>query len=81
MSGVTLGLVSGPASSVSLLMTWMRGLSAPSVILQMTPSWEGVLICLGVGRPYREIWTGWIAELRPILGHRTWLVIGLGRSS
>ena len=27
--------------------TWMRLLSAPSVSLQMTPSWEEVLICLG----------------------------------
>ena len=30
----------------SLLMILMRGLSAPSVNLQMTPSWEGLLICL-----------------------------------
>ena len=27
-------------------MLWMRGLSAPSVSLQMTPSWEAVSICL-----------------------------------
>ena len=49
-----------------LLMIWMRGLSAPSISLQMTPSWYEVLICFGVGRPFRGIWTGWIAELRPM---------------
>jgi len=32
----------------------------------MTPSWEEVSICLGVGRPYRGIWTGWITALRPM---------------
>jgi len=46
----------------SLLMTWMRALNAPSVSLHMTPSWQEVLICLGVGRPYR---VNWIAGLRP----------------
>ena len=50
--------------SLSLLMTWMRALSAPLLSLQMTPSWREVLICLGIGRPYRMIWTGWIAGLR-----------------
>ena len=35
-SGQYLGML----CSVSLLMTWMRALSAPSVSLQMTPSWE-----------------------------------------
>jgi len=29
----------------------------------MTSSWEEVFICLGVGRPYRGIWTGWINGL------------------
>ena len=43
----------------------MRGLSAPSVSLQMTPSWVGVSICLMVGRFYRGIWTGWIDGQRP----------------
>ncbi len=28
---------------------------------------RGMSICLGVGRAYREIWTGWIAGLRPII--------------
>ena len=32
---------------MSLLMTWMRALSAPSRSLQMTPSWLEVSICLG----------------------------------
>jgi len=26
----------------------------------MTPGWQQMLICLGVGRPHRRIWTGWI---------------------
>jgi len=30
----------------------------------MTPSWEEASICQEVGRPYRGIWTGWIAGLR-----------------
>ena len=29
----------GLFSSISFLMTWMKALSAPSVSLQMTPSW------------------------------------------
>jgi len=32
----------------------------------MTSSWEDASICLGVGRPYREIWTRKIARLRPM---------------
>jgi len=47
-------------------MTWMRALNAPSVSLQMTPSWLEVLICLRVERPYRGIWIGWIAGLKPM---------------
>ena len=44
----------------------MRGLSAPSVSLQMTPIWEEVLICLRVGRLYRGICVGcWTEALRP----------------
>ncbi|KAF1547347.1 Dimethylglycine dehydrogenase, mitochondrial, partial [Eudyptula minor] len=35
---------------ISLSMIWTRGLSAPSVSLQTTPSWVGVLISLRVGR-------------------------------
>jgi len=49
----------------SLSMIWMRGLSASSVSLQMTPSWVAVSICLRVGRLCRGIWTGWIDGLRP----------------
>ena len=49
----------------SLSMIWMRGMSAPSVSLQMTPSWVGVSICLRVGRLCRVIWTGWIDGPRP----------------
>ena len=40
-------------------------MSEPSVSLQMTPSWLEVLICLSVARPYRGIWIGWIAGLKP----------------
>ncbi|GAB0179375.1 hypothetical protein GRJ2_000402800 [Grus japonensis] len=46
-------------------MIWMRGSSAPSASLQMTPSWAGVLICWRVGRLCRGIWTGWINGPRP----------------
>ena len=42
----------------------MRGLSVPSVQMQMTPSWEVVLICLRVGRPFRGIRISWMAGLR-----------------
>jgi len=34
--------------------------------MQMTPSWLEVLICLRVARPYRGIWIGWIAGLKPM---------------
>ena len=45
----------GLPCSVILLMTWRRALSAPSVSLQMTPSWEEVSICLAVGRPHTDL--------------------------
>ena len=32
----------------------------------MTMSWEEMLICLRVGRPYRAIRAGWIDGLRPM---------------
>jgi len=51
--------------STSLSMIWMRELSAPSVSLQMTPSWAGVSISLRVGRLCRGIWTDWIDGPRP----------------
>ena len=63
-SGVPQGSVLGPVL-MSLPMMWMRGLSAPSVSLQMTPDWVGVLICLRVGRLSRGTWTGWIDGPRP----------------
>jgi len=66
MNGVPQGSLLGSVLFRSLMMTWIRGLSAPSLSLQMTPSWEEVSICLGVGRPYRWMWTGWIAGLRPM---------------
>jgi len=44
----------------------MRALSAPSVTLQMTASWEEVLICETIGWPCKGIWTGWIAGMRPM---------------
>jgi len=66
-SGVPQGSVLGPSSLISLTMIWMRRLSAPSVSLQMTPRWVGVLICLRAGRLCRGIWTGWINEPRSIV--------------
>ena len=70
----------GLSCSVSLLMTWMRAFSVPSVSLQMTPRWEGVLVCLGIGRPCRGIWTGWITGLRSVaqvakMANVSWLVL------
>jgi len=56
----------GLSCLISLLMTWMRALSALSVSLQMTPSWLEVLICLRVARPYRGIWIGLVAGLKPM---------------
>ena len=40
----------------SQLTILMRRLSAPSVSIQMTPSWEGVLICLREEGHYRGTW-------------------------
>ena len=44
----------------SLLMILMRGLSAPSVNLQTTSSWEGVLIFQRGEGHYRGTWIDWI---------------------
>ncbi|GAB0188205.1 mitochondrial enolase superfamily member 1 [Grus japonensis] len=66
-SGVPRAQYWGQFSFISLSMIWMRGSSAPSASLPMTPSCAGVLICLRVGRFYRGIWTGWINELKPTL--------------
>lgn len=33
--------------------------------VRLDRAWEEMLIFLGVGRPCRGIWTGWIAGLRP----------------
>lgn len=41
---------------ISSLMIWTNGLRAPSVSLQRTPSWLGMLICWRVGRSCRRIW-------------------------
>jgi len=42
----------------------MKGSSTPSVSMQTTTSWAGLLIRLSLGRLYREIWTHWIDGLR-----------------
>lgn len=47
------------------LMMWVRGSSAPSVYLAL--SWEEMLVCLRVGKPYGEIGIGWINGLRPVV--------------
>ena len=72
------GWCCGPSSSVSLLMIWMKALSAPSVSLQMTPNWLEVLICLGVVRPYRAVWIGWIAGLKPVFNKTQCRVLHFG---
>lgn len=41
----------GQLCVVSLLLSWMRGLSAPSAISQSTSSSVGVLICSKAGSP------------------------------
>ncbi len=46
-------------------MSWMRALSAPSVSLQVTPSWLEVSICLRLASPRRGIWIGWVAGPKP----------------
>ena len=40
----------------SLLITWMRVLSTPSVSLQMTPTWEELLTCLRVRKALEREW-------------------------
>ena len=60
------GRCRGLSCLISLPMTWMRALSAPSVSLQMTPSWLEVLTCLRVARPNGGIWIDWIAGLKPV---------------
>ena len=53
--------------TIILSMIWMRGSSAPSVSLQMTPSWVGVSICSRIGTLCRWICTDWIDGPRPIV--------------
>jgi len=54
--------VLGPVLFNTVIDDW----SVPSVSSQMTPSWLEASICLRVARPYRGIWTGWIAGLKPM---------------
>ncbi|TRZ15396.1 hypothetical protein HGM15179_011710 [Zosterops borbonicus] len=54
------GLCWGQLCSVFSLMTWMRVLSLSLVNLQMTLSWECVLICWKVGGLCRETWNSWM---------------------
>ena len=59
-SGVPQGSVRGLSYLTSLSVILMRGLSAPSVSLQVTPCWEGVLICWRGERHYGGTWIDWI---------------------
>jgi len=54
----------GHSYLTSLLMILMRGLNAPSVSLQRTPSWKGVLICLRGEGHYKGTWIDWDNEPR-----------------
>ena len=56
----------------SLLLILMKGFSAPSVSLQTTPSWEGVLICLRGEGHYKGTWIDWIDRPRQTV----WVSIG-----
>jgi len=55
----------GQYCKIPISMLWMKGLNVPSVSLQTTPSWVGVLICLSARRLCRGIWTGWMDGPRP----------------
>jgi len=57
----------GHSYFTSLSMILMRGLSAPSVSLQVTPCWEGVLICWRGERHYGGTWIDWIDGPRQTL--------------
>ena len=60
MSSVPRAQYWGHSYLTSLLTILMKGLNAPSVSLQMTPSWEGVLICQRGEKHYRGTWIDWI---------------------
>lgn len=64
-SCVPRGSVSGQSCSMSLLINWLRGSSAPLANSWTVPRWAGVLICWSVGRLCRGIWTGWMDWKRP----------------
>lgn len=52
---ITFMLWTDPWNSSSLVLRqghWVGALSAPSVSLQMTLSWQKLSVCLGVGRPW-----------------------------
>jgi len=57
----------GHSYLTSSLMILMRGLNAPPVSWQTTPSWKGVLICRRGERHYRGTWIGWIDGPRKIV--------------
>ena len=63
-SGIHQGLVLRPVLFIVFIADLDKGIQ--STLRKMAQRWEEAFICLGIGRPYGGIWTGWIAGLKPM---------------